>query len=264
LPVSDEPLIFEVAGPIATLTLNRPQAGNTINLPLARSMLQAALRCDADPAIRCVVLTGRGKLFCGGGDLSSFVEAGDDVSAFLSELAGTLHMAVTRLMRMRKPLLVLVNGPAAGAGLSLAISGDVVVAAQSAHFTAAYGNVGLSPDGGMSWLLPRLVGMRRAQEMIILNKRVTAQEAEAIGLVTRAVADAELASAGASLATTLASSATLAIGAARGLLLESYDGALESQLEREARSVAASGATSESQEGVAAALARRKPDFQGG
>src|SRR3546814_14084705 len=96
-------------------------------------------------------------------DVQAFSAAGDQVSSYLSELAGTLHMAVTRLMRMAKPLLVLVNGPAAGAGLSLAICGDMVLAARSAHFTAAYGMVGLSPAGGMSWLLPRLTGMRRAQ-----------------------------------------------------------------------------------------------------
>src|SRR3546814_36030 len=154
---------------------------------LARALLQAAIRCDTDPAIRCVVLTGAGKLFCGGGDVQAFSAAGDQVSSYLSELAGTLHMAVTRLMRMAKPLLVLVNGPAAGAGLSLAICGDMVLAARSAHFTAAYGMVGLSPDGGMSWLLPRLIGMRRAQAMIIGNQRVSANEAEAIGLVTRTV-----------------------------------------------------------------------------
>src|SRR3546814_554431 len=231
-------------------------------LPLARALLQAAIRCDTDPAIRCVVLTGAGKLFCGGGDVQAFSAAGDQVSSYLSELAGTLHMAVTRLMRMAKPLLVLVNGPAAGAGLSLAICGDMVLAARSAHFTAAYGMVGLSPDGGMSWLLPRLIGMRRAQAMIIGNQRVSANEAEAIGLVTRTVDDAALLSEGANLAEKLTSSATEAIGAARALLLESYDGALEAQLERETRSITARGASPECREGVAAFLGRRKPDFR--
>src|SRR3546814_8342093 len=138
---------------------------------------------------------------------------------------------------MAKPLLVRVNGAAAGACLRLAICGDMVLAARSAHFTAAYGMVGLSPDGGMSWLLPRLICMRRAQAMIIGNQRVSANEAEAIGLVTRTVDDAALLSEGANLAEKLTSSATEAIGAARALLLESYDGALEAQLERETRSL---------------------------
>src|SRR3546814_7158549 len=139
LRMSDAPSLRSINSAAATLTFNRPQAGNAIDLPLARARLQAAIRCDTDPAIRCVVLTGAGKLFCGGGDVQAFSAAGDQVSSYLSELAGTLHIAVTRLMRMAKPLLVLVNGPAAGAGLSLAICGDMVLAARSAHFTAAYG-----------------------------------------------------------------------------------------------------------------------------
>lgn len=261
--MSDAPVLMSIEASVATLTLNRPTAGNTIDLPLAQALLQAAIRCDTDPAIRCVVLTGAGKLFCGGGDISSFASAGEQISAFLSELAGTLHMAVSRLMRMPKPVLVLVNGPAAGAGLSLALAGDIVLAARSAHFTAAYGAVGLTPDGGMSWMLPRLVGMRKAQDMIIGNRRVGAEEAERIGLVTRIVDDAALGEEGAKQAAILAASATGAIGAARALLLESYGSSLEGQLERESRSISASGATQECREGVSAFLARRKPDFQG-
>lgn len=261
--MSDEPLLVSIKGAIATLTLNRPEAGNAINGPLATGLLRAAIRCDADPAIRCVVLTGMGRLFCGGGDLGAFVEAGDKVPELLSELAGTLHMAISRLMRMNKPLLVLVNGPAAGAGLSLAIAGDIVLAARSSHFTAAYGSIGLSPDGGMSWQLPRLIGMRKAQEMIIANRRVLADEAESIGLVTRTVDDDALIDEGAVLAAQLAASATGAIGAARALLLESLGGSLEGQLERESRSIAACGGTPECREGVQAFLTKRKPDFQG-
>jgi 2-(1,2-epoxy-1,2-dihydrophenyl)acetyl-CoA isomerase len=261
--MTQSPLLFQVEGATATLTLNRPAAGNAIDLPLARAILAAAIRCDTDPAIRCVVLTGAGKLFCGGGDLPAFAEAGDQVAAFLSELAGTLHMAISRLMRMAKPLLVLVNGPAAGAGLSLSLIGDIVIAARSAHFTAAYGGVGLSPDGGMSWLLPRLVGLRRAQEMIIANRRVPADEAAAIGLITRVVEDDALAATGAEQAARLAAAATLALGAARALLLDSFDGPLEGHLERETRRIAASGTTADCREGVAAYLARRKPDFRG-
>jgi 2-(1,2-epoxy-1,2-dihydrophenyl)acetyl-CoA isomerase len=260
---TEAPLLVSIDGAIATLTLNRPAAGNTINLPMAQALLQAAIRCDNDPALRCVVLTGAGKLFCGGGDVASFAAAGDQVPAFLSGLAGTLHMAVTRLMRMPKPILVLVNGPASGAGLSLALSGDIVLAARSAHFTAAYGAVGLTPDGGMSWLLPRLVGMRKAQEMIITNRRVSAEDAERIGLVTRTVDDATLAEEGARQAGILTASATSAIAGARALLLESYGGSFEGQLERETRSITASGSTKECREGVAAFLDRRKPDFQG-
>ncbi|MDO6414083.1 enoyl-CoA hydratase-related protein [Sphingomonas sp. BIUV-7] len=262
--MSEPPVLLSIDHAIATLTLNRPAAGNAIDLPLAQALLQAAIRCDSDPAIRCVVLTGAGKLFCGGGDIAGFATTTVTVPAYLSELAGTLHMAVTRLMRMAKPLLVLVNGPAAGAGLGLAICGDVVLAAQSAHFTAAYGGVGLSPDGGVSWLLPRLIGLRRAQEMLIANRRVGAEEAAAIGLVTRIVSDDDLIDEGLKQARTLAAAATNAVAAARALLLESYGGSLEGQLERETRSIAALSGTADSREGVAAFFDRRKPVFSGG
>lgn len=261
--MSEQPVLLSIDGPIATVTLNRPSAGNTINLAMAQGLLEVAIRCDTDPAIRCVVLTGQGKLFCGGGDIGAFAEAGEKVQAVLNVLAGTLHMAVTRFMRMPKPLLVLTNGPAAGAGLSLALSGDIVVASRSAHFTAAYGLVGLTPDGGMTWLLPRFIGLRRAQEMIVTNRRVPSEEAVSIGLVTRVVDDADLAEVGAQLAAELASSATAAIGGARALLLESSSTALEAQLEREVRSITAAGGTAECREGVSAFLSRRKPDFSG-
>lgn len=262
--MTQAPVLLSIDGAIATLTLNRPAAGNAVDLPMAYALLQAAIRCDTDPAIRCVVLTGAGKLFCGGGDIAGFAAAAGGPPAFLSELAGTLHMTSTRLMRMAKPLLVLVNGPAAGAGLGLAICGDIVLAAQSAHFTAAYGGVGLSPDGGVSWMLPRLIGLRRAQDMIIGNRRVGAEEAAAIGLVTRVVADGDLADEGLKQARSLAAAATLAVGAARALLLESYGGSFEGQLERETRSIAALSGTADSREGVAAFLARRRPEFSGG
>jgi 2-(1,2-epoxy-1,2-dihydrophenyl)acetyl-CoA isomerase len=241
---------------IATLTLNRPEQGNTIDLPMAQALLKAALRCDEDDAISCVVITGRGKLFCGG-DIGSFAQAGDSIGSFLSELAGTLHMALSRFLRMRKPLVTLINGPAAGAGLSLAIAGDLAIAARSAHFTAAYGALGLSPDGGMSWRLPRLVGMRRAQNIILTNRRVTSEEAAAIGLVSRMVEDDALAEVGAKVAAELAAAPTAALGAARNLLLDSFETPLEAQLECEARSIAALGRSAETRAPVAAFLERR-------
>ena len=258
-----DPVLCTVEDGVAWIRLNRPAAGNTVDLPLANGLLQAAIRCDQDASVRCVVLTGEGKLFCGGGDLAAMNAAGEGVAGFLSELAGVLHMAVARLMRMPKPLVVLVNGPAAGAGFSLAIAGDVVLAARGAHFTAAYGAVGLSPDGGLSWTLPRLVGLRKAQDIILRNPRIAAAEAEAIGLVTRVVDEGELETEGRALAASLADGPTGALGRARALLIESFGAPLEAQLEREVRSLAASGATAECREGVAAFLARRKPDFRG-
>ncbi|MFP5433751.1 MAG: enoyl-CoA hydratase/isomerase family protein, partial [Alphaproteobacteria bacterium] len=151
-------IAFTVEDGIGRITLDRPEAGNAITLPLARALLAAAIRCQTDAAIRCIVLTGNGRLFCAGGDVQLLAGAGDKRSEVLSELIATFHAAVARLARAPKPLVTLVNGPAAGAGFSLAMLGDVVIGARSAHFTAAYGAIGLTPDGGLSWLLPRLVG----------------------------------------------------------------------------------------------------------
>jgi len=261
--MTDTPILFDVAEGIARITLNRPDAGNAINLAMATALTQAAIRCQTDSAIRCVVITGAGRLFCAGGDVGEMIAA-ERTDALLSELAGTLHLAVVRFARMAKPLVTLVNGPAAGAGVGLAASGDVVLCGASAHFTAAYGTLGLTPDGGLTWLLPRLVGLRRAQEIILTNRRIKADEAAAIGLVTRMVADDALNAEGEAVAQLLAHAATGAIGAARGLLQESFDSGFETQLEREVRSITAAGAGAECREGLAAFRAKRKPCFAGG
>lgn len=256
-----KPLLFERNGGVVRLTLNRPDQGNAIDLALVRALVEAAIRCDSDRTIRCVVLTGAGRMFCAGGDIGVFASAGEELPAALSELASTLHLAVARLARMTKPLVVLINGPAAGAGLSLAAMGDVVIAARSAHFTAAYSAIGLTPDGGASWLLPHLVGLHKAQEMILTNRRVRSEEAEALGLVTRVVDDVALKEEGDKMAGTLSRSAVGAIGVARGLLLDSFGAGLESQLEREARAISAASAGPEAAEGIRAFLSKRQPTF---
>jgi len=165
---------------VAVLTLNRPQAGNTIDMALARDLEAQVDAALGDPTVRCIVLTGSGKLFCGGGDIGAIAAAGSDAGTFLYDLANAVHRSVKKLASGAKPVVTLINGPAAGAGLSLAIAGDVALASTSAHFSAAYGLVGLTPDGGMSWLLPRLVGLRRAQEIILTNCRVSAADAAAM------------------------------------------------------------------------------------
>lgn len=257
-----QPLRIEVEKGVATLVMNRPASGNTIDLSLARALVVASIRCDQDDSIRCVVLSGEGRIFCAGGDLAAMHGAGAGRASYLSELAGTLNMALSRLMRMAKPLVTLVNGPAAGAGLSLAVCGDIVIAARSAQFQPAYSAVGLSPDGGLSWLLPRLIGLRRAQELLLRNRRLSALEAAELGLVTMVVDDACLADEGAAVANELAAGPTHALGSARRLLLESFDSAFETQLEREARAIAEAATTADCEEGIAAFLEKRSPNFR--
>jgi 2-(1,2-epoxy-1,2-dihydrophenyl)acetyl-CoA isomerase len=259
--MSDQPLLFERDGAVARLTLNRPQAGNAIDVPLARALMEASIVCDEDDAIRCVLLTGAGRLFCAGGDVAGFAAAGDKVPALLKELTAYLHMAIARLARMNKPLITAVNGPAAGAGFSLALLGDIALAAKSSHFTLAYSALGLSPDGGATWLLPRLVGLRRAQELALTNKRSTADEAAALGLVTRVVDDVALAAEALALAQSLSQAAVGALGRTRALLLASFGASLETQMEAEARAIAEAARTPDGLEGIRAFGEKRKPRF---
>jgi 2-(1,2-epoxy-1,2-dihydrophenyl)acetyl-CoA isomerase len=263
MPMSGDPVLLSVTDGIARVTLNRPDSGNAIDLAMARALVQSAIRCQTDDAIRCVLLAGAGRLFCAGGDVGLFQSSAGHVDVLLNELAGTLHMALTRFAHMAKPLLVLVNGPAAGAGLSLAINGDVVLCARSAHFTAAYGTLGLTPDGGTSWLLPRLVGLRKAQEIILTNRRIKADEAEEIGIVTRTVDDVALVAEGDKLAAQLAGAASGALGATRALLRQSLESSFETQLEREVVAITSAGVSPECREGLSAYFAKRPPDFKG-
>lgn len=261
-PVTDEtPLLIERHGAVVRLILNRPKAGNAINVELARALMEAAIECDEDPTIRCVVLTGAGRMFCVGGDVKLFASAGDRIPHLLKELTSYLHSAVSRLARMRKPLITVINGPAAGAGFSLALLGDIALASNDASFTLAYGKLGLSPDGGSTWLLPRLIGLRRAQELMLMDPTLTAEQAVNLGLVTRLCAADELETQADALSDTLARGGVKAWGRTRELLLGAYGASLESHLEAEARSIALAGRGAESREGIAAFVERRPADF---
>lgn len=255
-------LLFTCEDGVARLTLNRPDAANTLDLDMARAMFQASIECDEDKSIRAVLLTGNGKLFCAGADINGFAAAGASVSRMAKELTTVLNGVMSRLLRMNKPLVIGVNGPAAGAGLSLAMLGDIVIAAPEAHFSMAYTAIGLTPDLGATWLLPRLVGLRRAQELALTNRRVMAPEAAEIGLITRVAQQDALAEADAS-ARSFAQGPTAALGQTRALLARSFTTGLEEQMELEARSIAAALGGAEAQEGVRAFLSKRKPDFTG-
>lgn len=259
--MTEDILKFAQVGSVATLTLNRPDHANSIDVPLARALMEASIRCDEDDSIRCVVMTGAGRMFCSGGDVGEFSKAGDGLPSLLKALTGHLHSAISRFARMPKPFITAVNGPAAGAGFSLAILGDIVIASHSAKFTLAYSKIGLPPDGGSTWLLPRLVGLRRAQELAIASRLILAQEAQALGLVTRVVDAGRLAEEAAAEALSLAESASRAIGRTRNLLLSSFSSSLEEQMEAEARAIAAAARDPEGREGVAAYIEKRIPNF---
>jgi 2-(1,2-epoxy-1,2-dihydrophenyl)acetyl-CoA isomerase len=258
-----ETLQFDVTGGVAQVTLHRPDAKNALNLAMARELMDAAIRCDEDPGIRAVVLTGSNGVFSAGGDLKSFSRAGDRLPHALKELTTYLHAAVSRLARMDAPVVAAVNGAAAGAGMSLACAADIVLCGTSARFTMAYTRAGLAPDGSSTWFLPRIIGYRRTQELMLTNRTLSAEEALAWNLVTRVVPDAELAGAARALATELAAGPTVAFGSVKKLLLTSATESLETQMEREARHIAAAARSADGKEGVAAFVGKRPPSFRG-
>ena len=256
-------LQFARAGSVAAITLDRPRSGNAINVTMSRELMHAAIACDRNPEIRAVLLRSDGRLFSAGGDIGAFSEAGDRVPDLISEQTAYLHAAIARLARMDKPLVTAIQGFAAGAGFSLAILGDIVVAGRSAQFTLAYTAIGFTPDGGASWLLPRIVGLRKAQEMILTNRRLSAEEALAIGLVTEVVRDDELEAVAHGWAERLAQGPTKAFARARSLLLSAYGETLETHLERESRAIVESAQGRDGKEGIASYMAKRRGEFSG-
>src|SRR5262249_22119513 len=164
-PMSYESITLEHAHGVATITLNRPEAYNALTLALARELFGAVLEVDEDPAGRCVVLTGGGKAFCGGGDVKDFAQSLPRIGILLKELTTYIHGVVSRLVRTPKPVITAINGVAAGGGLAFALAGDLVIAAESARFTMAYSRIAATPDGSSTYWLPRLVGLRRAVEL---------------------------------------------------------------------------------------------------
>src|SRR5262245_3922282 len=184
-------LTLTKAAQVATITLNRPQALNALDLQLGRELFDAVLEVDEDPDVRCVVVTGAGRAFCAGGDVKAFADNLPRIGIVIKELTTYLHGAVSRLCRSDKPVVMAVNGVAAGGGFSLALSGDVVLAAETARFTMAYAGIAATPDGSSSYFLPRLIGLRRTLELYFGNRVLSAREALDWGLVTRVVPDAE-------------------------------------------------------------------------
>lgn len=256
-------LLFDDREGIARITLNRPEALNSINLDMARDLMYAVLHCGEDPKIRAVVIHGAGSQFCAGGDLKAFVGQGEQLPYYLKEVTTYLHAAVSRLMRMGPPVVAAVHGYAVGAGMGLAMACDIVIAAQSARFNMAYTRIGLTPDGSSTYFLPRIVGLRRALELTLTNRMLSAQEAFEWGIVTKVVRDEELLAQAQAFAKQLAAGAPKALGAAKRLLHSGWTETLETQMEHESQTIAAMAHTSDTHEGIAAFLEKRSPKFKG-
>ena len=256
-------LSYAVDEGVATITLNRPESLNAMSPAMAKELNDAALRVDGDTAVRAVVLTGIGKAFCAGGDLGEFVAAGDQARSLILQMTGDLHLALSRLARNRAPVIAAVNGTAAGAGFSLAMAADLAVADERAVFTMAYTNAGLSPDGSSTYYMPRKIGDRRARELMLTNRVLTAAEALDWGVVNQVVEAGQAETAARTLASKLAQGPTQAFAQVKQLLETSFTESLETQMELEARGIAGQVASKDGQEGMQAFVEKRKPEFHG-
>ena len=256
-------ITFEIEDGVGLICLNRPNDGNALIPEMARELLDAANRCDEDPEVRAVVLTGKGKMFCAGGDLKAFAAQGENVSLYTKDITQAFHAAISRFNWMDAPVVGAVNGTAAGGGFSLALTTDIAIAAESAKFTMAYTKAGLTPDGGSSYFLARMVGLRRAKEMALLNPVLSARQAMAWGLVNQVVADDQVLTTALEIAHQLAKGPTRSIGEAKRLILSGATESLESQMEKETRAIAVMAGSTAGREGIAAFIAKRTPKFHG-
>ena len=258
-----EHILLDVRDAVAHLTLNRPDAANTIQLEICRELMEATIAIDEDPSVRAVVLGGKGKMFSGGGDLKSFSGQGGRLPAYAKEVTTYLHAAVSRLTRMDAPVVAAVHATAAGAGMSLVCACDFVIAAKSAKFTMAYTKAGLTPDGSSTYFLPRIVGLRRALELTLTNRMLSADEAADLGIVTRVVPDTDVHEAADAFARELANGATRAYGLTKRLFHQSFVETLETQMELESRAIADIMRTDDAKEGIDAFVNKRAPKFRG-
>ncbi|UXA16286.1 enoyl-CoA hydratase/isomerase family protein [Mycobacterium sp. SMC-4] len=252
-------LSFEKTGAIVRITLNRPEAANGMNATMTRELAAAAARCDS-PATKVVVITGAGRFFCAGGDLKDFASA-ESRGAHVKGVADDLHRAISSFARMDAVVITAVNGTAAGAGFSLAVTADLVLAAESASFTMAYTRVGLSPDGSASYYLPRLIGIAKTKQLMLTNRTLSAQDAADWGLVTEVVAADALSARTDELAEQMAATCAGSNGGVKTLLLDTYGNGLEQQMELESRLIAQRAESADGREGVDAFLAKRPAAF---
>lgn len=257
-----EPLLFSVENGVATLTFNRPKKYNAVIRELALEMQSKIIECAENDQVRCLVITGEGKAFCAGQDL---VEATDpDIGIDLKQIVNEHYNPVIKLIRkIEKPVIAAVNGVAAGAGANIALACDIVVAKESASFIQAFSNIGLIPDSGGTYNLPRLIGMQKATALMMLGEKVGAKEAEEMGMIYKAFPDSEFEDKVNAMAEKLSKMPTKGLGLTKRALNHSLNNSLVAQLEVEEELQTAAAHTHDYREGVSAFLEKRKPEFKG-
>lgn len=261
----NDTILLSRDGPVATLTLNRPATLNTLDAAMVDALVTHTAALAADESVRCVVVNGAGKHFMAGGDIRTFAEHLDLAPAErqerLTAMVARVHVGIENLQRMPHPVVASVHGAVAGFGLSLMCACDLAIAADSAYFTSAYRHIAVTPDGGCTYTLPRLVGAKKAMEFVLLGERFGAEEALRLGLVNRIVPEAELKSATSALVGTLVAGPVLAIRNGKRLINQSREHSLSAQLRAEAISFGACSATDDFVEGIRAFLEKRAPRF---
>ena len=258
-----ESVLYSVTEAVATITLNRPQVMNALDRDMIVRLRSVCEQIERDAAVRVVVVRGAGPAFLAGGDVSVFHANLSRMPQVVRENAAELHHAVLALRRAPKPVLASVHGAVAGAGMSLMAAADLAIAAEGTRFTLAYSKIGASPDGGATYFLPRLVGYRKALELMLLADTFDAQAALKLGLVNWVTSVESLSTETDNIARRLAQGATFAFGETKRLVNQSYDQALAAQLSAEIEAFARCAGTRDLAEGVTAFVEKRKPQFKG-
>jgi 2-(1,2-epoxy-1,2-dihydrophenyl)acetyl-CoA isomerase len=255
-------IIFQKADQVAVIKFNRPKAFNAVNVDLFSDIIRALEICADDRDVKVIVLTGEGKAFCAGGDVALF-ESSPDTSETLRQLTKFLHFTIVGIRRTSKPVIAMINGTAAGAGVSIAAACDLRICASSAKFRQAYTSIGLIPDGAWTLLVPLLIGFSKASELVYMDPVFDAKEALQMGLVNKVVDDSELEKTTMDIALKLASGPIVSYSIVKENFNNAFFGLLERQLELERRGMIWVGKTADAKEGISAFIGKRKPSFKG-